>query len=36
MSRYYGGAEVYGRRRRVAGVIILIVAVVLFSMLGGC
>ncbi len=36
MSRHYGGADVYGRRRLIAGVIILIVAVVLFSMLGGC
>ena len=36
MSRYYGGADVYGRRRLVAGVCILIVVLVLFAMLGGC
>ena len=36
MSRYYGGADVYGRRRLVAGVCILVAVVVLFAMLGGC
>jgi hypothetical protein len=36
MSRHYGGADVYGRRRLIAGICILIVALVLFAMLGGC
>lgn len=36
MSRHYGGADVYGRRRLIAGVCILIVVLVLFAMLGGC
>jgi len=36
MSRHYGGADVYGRRRLIAGVAILIAVLVLFAMLGGC
>jgi len=36
MSRHYGGADVYGRRRLIAGACILIAVLVLFAMLGGC
>jgi len=36
MRRYGGGDEVYARRRLIAGIAILAIVVILFSMLGGC
>jgi hypothetical protein len=36
MSRHYGGADVYGRRRLYAGLAVVAFIIILFLMLGGC
>lgn len=36
MSRHYGGADVYGRRRLFGAAALVVLVFVLFLMLGGC